>query len=60
MAEKLNATPILEKILEIGASDLLLSVTNSPVVRVNGQLQQLSEFQKLTAEDIEFFLSQIL
>ncbi len=60
MPSKLNATPILERVLELGASDLLLSVTDSPIVRVSGVLQPMSDHASLTAEDIEFFLSQIL
>ncbi len=60
MSEKLNATPLLEKILDLNASDLLLSVTNVPIIRVHGKLQQLPGYEPLTALDIEFFLSQIL
>jgi twitching motility protein PilT len=60
MASKLNATPLLEKVLEQGSSDLLLSVTNSPITRTNGVLAPMSGMDALTAEDIEFFLSQIL
>ena len=60
MANKINATAILEKVLEMGASDLLLSVTNAPVIRINGRLQPLPDSSPTTAEDIEFFLSQIL
>jgi len=60
MASKLNATPLLEKVLEQGSSDLLLSVTNSPITRTNGILAPMPGLDSLTAEDIEFFLSQIL
>lgn len=60
MASKLNATPLLERILELGSSDLLLSVGNPPVVRTNGVLTPLPDENTLTAEDVEFFLSQIL
>jgi twitching motility protein PilT len=60
MASKLNATPILERVLSISASDLLLSVGNPPIVRINGVLGPLSDADVLTAEDVEFFLSQIL
>jgi twitching motility protein PilT len=60
MPSKLNATPLLEKVLELNASDLLLSVSNPPVVRISGVLQRISDHDKLTAEDIEYFLTQIL
>ncbi len=60
MSSKLNATPLLEKVLELGASDLLLSVGNTPIARTSGVLSPISSEDKLTAEDIEFFLSQIL
>lgn len=57
---KLNATPLLEKVLESSGSDLLLSVANPPIVRTNGILQKVPSFEPLTSEDVEFFLSQIL
>ena len=60
MASRLDATPLLEKVLQMKASDLLLSVTNQPFARINGRLAPLTDMQVLTAEDIEFFLSQIL
>jgi len=60
MPSKLNATPLLEKVLEMGSSDLLLSVGNSPIVRTSGVLAPIQGEGNLTAEDIEFFLSQIL
>lgn len=60
MASKLNATQILEKVLEANASDLLLAVTNTPYIRVNGVLAPLPGYGQLSSEDIEYFLSQIL
>ncbi len=60
MADKLNATTLLEKVLELGASDLLLSVNNMPIVRINGRLQQMPNNNPLTGEDVEYFLSQIM
>jgi len=60
MPSKLNATPLLEKVLGMGSSDLLLSVGNTPIVRTSGVLAPIPGEEKLSAEDIEFFLSQIL
>ena len=57
---KHNATTLLEKTLELNASDLLLSVGNPPFVRVNNLLSPIAQTDILTASDVEFFLSQIL
>ncbi len=57
MSSKLNATPLLEKVLSMGASDLLLSVGNSPIARTSGVLAPIQGQDTMTAEDIEFFLS---
>lgn len=57
---KLTATPLLEKVLELNASDLLLSVGTQPIIRINGKLSPLPSSEVLNSTDIEFFLSQIL
>lgn len=57
---KLNATKILEKVVELNASDLLLSVGNPPMVRINTVLAPIAGEQSLTSIDVEFFLSQTL
>jgi twitching motility protein PilT len=57
---KLQATQLLEKALELGASDLHVSVGSRPYVRLNTVLQPLPDTDLLAIDDIEFFLSQIL
>lgn len=57
---KFNVTQLLEKVVELSASDLHLTVGTSPVVRINRQLQPLQDYPPVTIEDVEFFLSQVL
>lgn len=57
---KFKVSELLERVVQMDASDLHLSVGVSPVVRVNKMLRPISEIDPLTAEDIEFFLSQTL
>lgn len=57
---KFNVSQILEKVVELNASDLHLNVATAPVVRINTVLTTLQDIQPLTIEDIEYFLSQIL
>ncbi len=57
---KLNVTQLLEQVLKLNASDLHLSIGQAPVVRINTKLQQLSDYEPLSLEDMDFFLSQIL
>ncbi|EKD99783.1 MAG: hypothetical protein ACD_22C00173G0002 [uncultured bacterium] len=57
---KLNTTQILERIVQVNASDLHLCVGSSPYIRVNTKLSALSDMPVLTVDDIEYFLSQIL
>lgn len=60
MAIKLNATQLLEKVLDLKASDLHLSVGAEPHVRVNTVLQPLNDYSALSTDDVEYILSQIL
>lgn len=60
MASNFNVTEILEKVVEFGASDLLMSIGSPPIVRVNTSLTPLEDKAPLTVEDLEFFLSQIM
>ena len=57
---KFNPTQILEKVLELNASDLHLTVGSVPVVRVFTKLQSLKEYVPLTEDDVEAFLAQVL
>ena len=56
----LNVTQLLEKVYEINASDLYLTINTPPILRINGTLNALEGYDKMKIEDIEFFLSQVL
>ena len=60
MPTKLEVSKLLEKVIESNASDLLISVGNNPIIRVNTNLSPLTEYDVLTSTDVEYFLSQIL
>jgi len=57
---KLNASQILEKTISLGASDLHMAVAYKPFVRVNTRLSVLEEYDLLSIDELEYFLSQIL
>lgn len=51
---------LLEQVVAHGASDLHVTVGSEPVVRVNGSLQRLDEFARLSPEDTQRMLYRIL
>jgi twitching motility protein PilT len=51
---------LLEQVVVRGASDLHVAVGSEPVVRVNGTLQRLEEFARLTPDDTQRMLYRIL
>ncbi len=57
---KINATQLLEKVVELDASDLLISVGSKPFLRINTALRVLDDYSEITVDDVEYFLSQIL
>ena len=57
---KLEATQLLERVVSMGASDLHVSVGSKPHVRVKTILSLLEDYDALTVDDMEYFLSQIL
>jgi twitching motility protein PilT len=60
---KRSATSIdelLEQVVVRGSSDLHVTVGSEPVVRVNGRLQRLEEFARLSPEDTQRMLYRIL
>jgi len=57
---KINVTKILEEIIMMHASDLHLSVSSSPFIRVEGALKPLSDIEPLTVDDLEYSLSQLM
>jgi twitching motility protein PilT len=50
----------LEQMVARGASDLHLSVGSQPAIRVHGHIERLEEFEKLTPDDTQQLLYQIL
>ncbi|MGH3114761.1 MAG: type IV pili twitching motility protein PilT, partial [Gaiellaceae bacterium] len=60
---KRSATSIdelLEQVVVRGSSDLHVTVGSEPVVRVNGRLERLVEFNRLSPEDTQRMLYRIL
>src|ERR671923_1385784 len=51
---------LLEQVVVRGASDLHVAVGSEPVIRVNGRLERLDEFERLTPEDTQRMLYRIL
>jgi twitching motility protein PilT len=51
---------LLEQVVVRGASDLHVTVGSEPVVRVNGHLERLEDFARLTPEDTQRMLYRIL
>lgn len=57
---KINATQILEKVVDMDASDLHVSVGAKPHIRINTVLKPLDEYPVMTPDDVEFLISQLL
>ena len=60
---KRSATSIdelLEQVVVRGSSDLHVTVGSEPVVRINGRLERLEEFTRLSPEDTQRMLYRIL
>jgi twitching motility protein PilT len=51
---------LLEQVVVRAASDLHVTVGSEPVIRVNGRLERLDEFARLTPEDTQRMLYRIL
>lgn len=60
MGSKLDINELLEEVLVRGASDLHLTVGAPPVMRINGVLQRLDEYQRLTSNDTRDMIYSIL
>jgi twitching motility protein PilT len=61
--ERRTATSVddlLEQVVIQGASDLHVTVGSEPVVRVNGRLERLQEFARLSPDDTQRMLYRIL
>jgi twitching motility protein PilT len=51
---------LLEQVVSRGASDLHVTVGTEPVLRVNGRLERLTEFARLSPQDTQRMLYRIL
>jgi twitching motility protein PilT len=51
---------LLERVLDLGGSDLHLTVGVAPAIRVNGSIKQLTEFDPMNASDIRRMLYDVL
>jgi len=51
---------LLETMVALGASDLHLAVGSHPVIRLNGSLERLEQFPRLSADDTQRLLYRIL
>jgi twitching motility protein PilT len=51
---------LLETMVALGASDLHVTVGSHPVIRLNGSLERLDQFPRLSAEDTQRLLYRIL
>ncbi len=56
----MNIQDLLKQMVQRGASDLHLKVGNPPVTRLNGVLQPMSDYPRLSRENTIEFASQIL
>jgi twitching motility protein PilT len=57
---KINASQLLEHVVNSGGSDLHIAVGTPPFIRVNTKLQIVPQYSALTFEDVDYFLTQIL
>lgn len=60
MVQTLKIESLLEEVLKQDASDLHLSVSVSPVIRVDGRLVPLTEYPPLTPEQAEDLVFQVV
>jgi twitching motility protein PilT len=57
---QITVTQLLERVVDLNASDLHISVGARPTIRVNTVLKPLDDYQILTSDDVEFLMSQLL
>jgi twitching motility protein PilT len=57
---QINVTQLLERVVDLDASDLHIAVGARPTVRINTALKPLDDYQILTSDDVEFLMSQLL
>jgi twitching motility protein PilT len=60
MVQTIKVETLLEEVLRQDASDLHLSVSVPPIIRIDGKLRPLSEYPPLTPEQVEGLVYQIV
>ncbi|MEX2660145.1 MAG: PilT/PilU family type 4a pilus ATPase, partial [Acidimicrobiales bacterium] len=60
IVEELHVNELLQRVLDLDASDLHLSVGSEPAVRVHGELKRLTEFPVLNGSEIRRMMYAIL
>ena len=59
MADKVDVDALLNKVVEMGGSDMHMLVGEPPTLRVHGHLARLEEYGKLNPEQTETFMREI-
>jgi twitching motility protein PilT len=59
-SSELHVNELLQRVLDLGGSDLHLSNGSEPVVRVNGELKRLTEFPVMNGSEIRRMIFAIL
>jgi twitching motility protein PilT len=59
-ADELHVNDLLQRVLDLGGSDLHLATGTEPVVRVHGELKRLTEFPVLNGSEIRRMIYAIL
>ena len=60
IVEELHVNELLQRVLDLGGSDLHLTVGSEPCVRVHGELKRLTEFPVLNGSEIRRMMYAIL
>ena len=58
--ETVNIDELLEAVVERGASDLHVTAGSPPVIRVNGKLERLTQYDKFTGDQTREFIYRII
>lgn len=60
LVEELHVNELLQRVLDLGGSDLHLTVGSEPCIRVHGELKRLTEFPVLNGSEIRRMMYAIL
>ncbi|HUV04874.1 MAG TPA: type IV pilus twitching motility protein PilT [Armatimonadota bacterium] len=59
MPERIDVTKLLDKVVDMNASDMHMLVGEPPTLRIHGHLQKLEEYGQVTPEQTEQFMRDI-